>query len=190
MTPPKPVFAVVIAAVMAASAAAQGADNPAGLLPPQQLFAPRPTVFQQLYNDASECSGAARQLRANAAVFAARALNETTAAQRAGNTVAAEEMNTLFVNAATIRAAAATAADRLDSLRATLAARSDVNDATGLILQGAGARQILPLQLETLPTSGQPLQDGMFHRATSLLADLQTVQTCLETVNAVELPGG
>ncbi|MBY9067236.1 hypothetical protein K1X12_10020 [Hyphomonas sp. WL0036] len=189
MTRRKPLFAAGLACfLLAAPSAAQGADTGVVLTPPDQLFGPKLNAFQKTYNDASTCSGAAAQLRSNAAVFAARALNETTAARRRGDEEAAGFYNLLFQNAVTMRDSAATATNSLDDLREALARRPEVNDAGGRILYLSGARSISPLALDSLATDGQALQDGMFHRGNILLADLGDVRACLEDVTSDKLP--
>lgn len=191
MTGLKPALSAALAALACSlPGLAQGNDNTAGLLPPDVLFAPPVSPAQKLYNDASTCSGSAAQLRMNAAMFATRALNETTAARRRGDEAAAEELNMLFVNAVTIRSSAATAADGLDGLRAELALLPGVSDAGGRILHLSGARQMTAMTLDGLPPGGQPLQDALFHLGVGLLADLNTVNECLTDVNAAGLPKG
>lgn len=182
-------FAPALAALMLAlPAAPQTGGNSAGLLPPDQLFAPpQPVKFQALYNEASQCSGLTAQLQANAAMYAARALTESTRARRAGDAQTAADLQAIFVNGTTLRSTASGAHQSLEGLRTALAGRSDVGDAGGRVLFLAGGRGVTPLNLDSLSAGGPALVEDMIHRGEILLADLDRANACLSAVSAVDV---
>lgn len=185
-----PDLKLILAAAFAAfvlPAAAQTGGSPA-LVPPDQLFAPQqPGKFQSLYNEASLCSGLTAQLQASAAMYAARALTESTRARRAGDENAAADMQSLFTTGTSIRDTASSAHQTLESFRTTLSGLDSVSDAGGRILFIAGGRRVTPLPLNSLPPGGKPLSDAMIGHANTLLDSLGAVHICLETVGSVDV---
>lgn len=167
------------------------------LLPPDQLFTPPPPSqqpagqppgkFQSLYNEASLCSGLTAQLQASAAMYAARALTESTRARRAGDEQTAVDLQALFGNGVTIRSTASSAHQTLESFRTTLSGLNGVSDAGGRILFLAGGRRVPPLPLNSLPAGGQPLTDAMIGHANTLMESLDAVNTCLAAVGSVDV---
>ncbi|WP_035590522.1 MULTISPECIES: hypothetical protein [Hyphomonas] len=202
MTSPKHLIAGALAALtlalaLALPATGQTGGTPPVLTPPGELFATEPPTgqiqgqppgkFQALYNDASLCSGLTAQLRASAGTFAARALTESTRAQRAGDSQAAADLKTLFSHGTGIRDTAASAHQTLESFRVTLSRLNGVSNAGGPILFLAGGRRVTPLPLDNLPAGGQPLTDAMIGHANTLLDSLEAVHICLDAVGAVDV---
>lgn len=191
----KHTLAALAALTLALPIAAQTGGAPV-LLPPDELFTPPPPSqspaqspgkFQSLYNEASLCSGLTAQLQASAAMYAARALTESTRAQRAGDENGAADMRSLFATGTSIRDTAASAHQTLESFRTTLARLGSVSDAGGVILFIAGGRRVTPLPLDSLPPGGQPLSDAMIGHANTLLDSLEAVHLCLEAVGSVDV---
>ena len=191
-------MATGLAALLIASAAMAQTNGGPALLPPDQLFAPPPSgpqqgqapgKFQALYNDASLCSGLSARLRASAGVFAARALTESTRAQRAGDAQTAMELRDLFTYATGVRDSAFSAHQTLENFRTKLAQLNSVSDAGGQVLFIAGGRRVTPMQFDNLPTGGQQLTDAMMVHANALLDDFGAVSACMTAVGNVEITG-
>lgn len=194
IAPTRPLAAALAALILALPAIAQGEGNPGGLRPPGELFAsPAPQVaaqpgkLQKLYNDASACSGHNAQLQAYAAMYTARALTESTRAQRAGDEQSATDLRAIFLNGVTIRDSAGSTHKSLEDLRAALAGRADVNDASGTVMYLSGSRRVIAPQLGNLPASGLPLVQRMVAEGDVLLGELDKALGCLTAVTSVDL---
>ena len=188
MARPKHLLTAAFAALLLAGPApAQTGGSAPVLTPPGELFAAQPGKFQKLYNDASQCSGHNARLQTNAAVYTARALTESTRARRNGDEQSATNLRALFLNGITIRDSAAGSHQSLEELRAALARRSDVSDASGPAMFNAGGRQVTPLQLETLPPAGPALVQAMIGQADWMLADLDAALACMTAVTDIDV---